>query len=149
MNFLEKLRDRARKRPQKLVFPEGNDVRVIQAALTLQDQGIARALLLGSRSKIEEAASGANLRISSLETIEPEASDQLGRLIDLYLQRRRHKGVTLEDAEAYVRDPVAFGAETLDFSRGGVSTNEHGFGGVADIQDRQPSPFIRDVKPIS
>jgi phosphate acetyltransferase len=110
MNFLEKLRYRAKQQPQKLVFPEGNDARVIQAAIALQNEGIATPVLLGKRPEIGKVAAGNGWDISSLKLIDPEFSDQLEHLTEVYFKKRQHKGVTLPAAQEYVRDPVAFGA---------------------------------------
>jgi len=110
MNFLEKLRNRAKEEPQKLVFPEGNDARVIEAALTLQSEKIATPVLLGKPAEIEQVAADRGWNISSIELIDPEASDQLEHLTDVYFKKRQHKGITAEEAADYARDSAAFGA---------------------------------------
>ncbi len=110
MNFLEKLRNRAKAEPQKLVFPEGNDARVIRAALTLRSEKIATPILLGRPSEIEKVAAGNGWDLSSVELIDPETSDQLDHLTEVYFKKRQHKGVTPEAAAEYARDTVAFGA---------------------------------------
>jgi len=110
MTILEKFRARACEDPQRLVFPEGKDPRVVEAASRLARDGIARPILLGTRAEIEGLARENQLQLSDVEVIDPDSSAQLHRLTELFYEKRKHKGITLDQAEEYVRDPVAFGA---------------------------------------
>lgn len=110
MTILEKFRIRASERPQRLVFPEGQDPRVVEAAGRIANEGIARPILLGPAEVIAELAHQRGLSLSEVETVDPGSSAQLTRLAELFFEKRKHKGITLDQAEEYVRDPVAFGA---------------------------------------
>lgn len=114
MTVLDEFRRRAQAEPQRLVFPEGEDPRVLAAAARLLRDGIARPVVLGRLLEIEAAAAKANVDLQGLELIDPAVSVRLPELVDRYYQKRRHKGVSLEEAAAYVRDPVAFGALLVD-----------------------------------
>lgn len=88
--FFDKLKNRARAKPRTIVFPEGDDSRVIAAASRLREEGLAIPVLI---SKDYPANSG-----------------RLADYAALYHQRRASKGVTLHEAEAIARKPLYFAA---------------------------------------
>ncbi|UCF39182.1 MAG: phosphate acetyltransferase [Acidobacteriota bacterium] len=110
MTVLEKIRARAKSVKQTLVFPEGEDPRVVEAAAILCREAIANPLLLGSPKVIESIAREKGFQTSGIAIQNPVDSTQLERLTELYFERRKHKGVTRDEAADYVRDPVAYGA---------------------------------------
>ncbi len=87
---------------------------MLEAAARLLREGIARPVVLGRLPEIEAAAAKSSVDLHGLELIDPAASERLPELVDRYYQKRCHKGVTLEEAASYVRDPVAFGALLVD-----------------------------------
>lgn len=109
MTVLERIRERAGQAPQHLVFPEGEDERVIAAAHSLQKQKLARPLLLGRAGEIRRRAGSLGQK-PEFEIIEPAQYARLGNLIDLYYEKMRHKGITLEEAREQVLDPLYFAA---------------------------------------
>ena len=110
MTILEKFRSRASSNPQRLVFPEGEDPRVVEAACQIAQAGIAYPVLLGSPQELEKLAKENDLTLGDVEIIDPRSSAQLTRLTELFYEKRKHKGISLDQAEEYVIDPVAFGA---------------------------------------
>ncbi len=61
MNILQDLKDRARAYPQRIVLPEGEDPRVLQAAARIAREGFARVTLLGKPDVMRSSASGVSL----------------------------------------------------------------------------------------
>lgn len=110
MTILERFLERAKGRPQTLVFPEGEDPRVIQAAVRIDREGIAIPTLLGSKDRIRAEAQANGVKLGDIELIDPLNSPLLSDLTDIYFKKRKDKGISPEQAEDYVRDPVAFGA---------------------------------------
>lgn len=110
MTVLEKISARAKSVKQRIVFPEGEDPRVVEAAVILKTEDIAEPLLLGSPGKIEAIAQERGFSIAGIEIQNPSDSAQLDYLAGLYFERRKHKGVSREEASEYARDPVAYGA---------------------------------------
>jgi phosphate acetyltransferase len=92
-----------------VVLPEGHDERVVEAAITVEREGLARPIVLGRSSEVEAAARGRGVDASALEIVDPATSDMLPDLARLYTELRAHKGVTLEAARECVRDPIVFG----------------------------------------
>lgn len=110
MEWMEHLRSRARAHPQRIVLPEGEDARVVEAAARAAAGGYARITLLGRRNMIEAAAQRSGSWCGNIEIVEPAASEKLERYAQLYYERRRARGATMEEAQAVARKPLYFAA---------------------------------------
>ena len=88
MDVIERLIERAKARPRRVVLPEGDDPRVVRAARRLRDEGIARPLLVGERARLETAAAEAGVSLDGLESVSPAAGNVLGRYAALYREGR-------------------------------------------------------------
>jgi phosphate acetyltransferase len=84
--FLARQMERLRRIPKRkrIVFPEGDDARVQQAASRLSKEGLVDPILISASDSPKHAA----------------------RYVDLYLERRRAKGVTQIEAQEIVRRPL-------------------------------------------
>ncbi|MGH9701995.1 MAG: phosphate acetyltransferase [Candidatus Acidiferrales bacterium] len=110
MRIIEKLKSRARAFPQHIVLPEGEDLRVIQAAARVTAEGYARLTLLGRKNLVEAAAKQIGAELSGIQLIDPAASPRLGAYADIYFERRRARGVMLDEASQIARRPLDFAA---------------------------------------
>ncbi len=110
MEWIEHLRNRARAHPQRIVLPEGEDARVVEAAARAAAGGYAKITLLGRRNMIEAVAQRSGSWCGSIEIVEPSASPKLERYAQIYYERRRVRGVTMEEAQAVARKPLYFAA---------------------------------------
>jgi phosphate acetyltransferase len=110
MTLMEKLRNRARSRPQRIVLPEGEDPRVISAAAAIGREGFAKITLLGRKQIIGAIASDAHLDLGSITVVDPAASDRAEAYAQIYYERRRAKGVSLDEARQTARRPLYFAA---------------------------------------
>ena len=106
--ILQQIRTRAAADPQHIILPEGEDVRTIQAAEICSRDKIAKITLIGSEEKIRDAASQAGANLNSVEILDHRKSADFKRFAEYYHQLRRAKGVTLEEAEQTVKDPLYF-----------------------------------------
>ena len=107
---MEKLRNRARTRPQRIVLPEGEDPRVISAAVAIGREGVAKITLLGRKQIIAAIATDAQLDLGSITVADPAASDRAEAYAQIYYERRRAKGMPLEEARQTARRPLYFAA---------------------------------------
>lgn len=104
--FTELLRARARAAARRVVFPEGDDVRVREAARGLVDDGIAIPTLIGTEATASWAvreAPGVSVRV-------PADDPSLDRVADLLAERRPQAVQDADDARRLARDPVRFAA---------------------------------------
>jgi len=103
--ILQQIRTRAAADLQHIVLPEGEDPRTVEAAAICARESIARITLIGSEEKIR--ATGANL--NGVDILDHRKSPDFGKIASLYHELRRAKGVTLEEAEQTVKDPLYYG----------------------------------------
>ncbi len=108
MGFLDGFVRRAQSLNRSVVFPEGEEPRVLEAARRLQDSGVADVTLLGNREPVRASASAHNLSLDGLRLIDPADSPIPESYVDFYLANRpgrKHAAV----ARA-LRRPLYYGA---------------------------------------
>ena len=109
MNILERLRERAAARPQRIVLPEGEDPRTVLAASICAREGIARITLLGREERIRAAAQSAGADIGGCEVIDHRRAADFEKMASLYHELRRAKGLMADEARAALEDPLYYG----------------------------------------
>jgi phosphate acetyltransferase len=128
MELLDKLKNRARAMPQRIVLPEGEDDRVIQAAVRVTAERYAKLTLLGRADTIQSAAKRLGVKLDGIEILNPLASPRLHAYSEVYLDRRRAHGTRLEEALEIARKPLYFAALSVaagdaDASVGGAANS--------------------------
>lgn len=107
--ILEQIRERAAADRQRIILPEGEDLRTLQAAEICTTDSIAAITVVGNEETIRSVASHENINLNGINILDHRRSDDLKRLSEYYHQLRRPKGVTLEEAEDTLKDPLYFG----------------------------------------
>lgn len=127
MDLMNKIWDAAKLDKKKIVLPEGNEERTMQAAEKIYKLGLAHPILIGNREEILEKAKELDTDLSEVEIIEPGKSDKLEKYVSEFYELRKNKGVTMEKAEKIVRDPLYFATMMvkLDDADGMVSGAVH------------------------
>ncbi len=125
MGLINELKDSIKGKNLKIVYPEGEDVRILEAAVRHNEEGILTPILLGNTEKITELAKENNFNIENLEIIDPENCD-ISEFKEKFLERRKGKA-TEEQANKLLRDPNYFGTMMvyLDMVDGMVSGAAH------------------------
>jgi malate dehydrogenase (oxaloacetate-decarboxylating)(NADP+) len=101
---------RARRDPQRIVFPEGEHDRIIRAAARIVEEGIAQPHLVGRPRVIEQRAMDLSMSLDGMVIIDPAADDELKeRYAQAFYDARQRKGVTLAEARERMRQPIYFG----------------------------------------
>src|SRR5438094_885719 len=103
------LSGRAQEAAQRIVFPEGDDPRILKAARILADDGIAEPILLGDPDAIRREADDADVTLEEITLANPRAATHLEAFAQELWQRRRRKGITLREARNRVVDPLYHG----------------------------------------
>ena len=107
--ILEKIRARASENLQHIVLPEGEDPRTVQAAAICVEKKIAQITVIGNEEKVRELARETGANLNGVEILDHRKSNDFGKMAQFYHELRRAKGVTLEEAEQTVKDPLYFG----------------------------------------
>jgi malate dehydrogenase (oxaloacetate-decarboxylating)(NADP+) len=109
------MRERARRRKARVVFPEGHNDRIIQAAGRLAEDGICQPVLLGRPARIAEKAEGLGVDLSGVEIIyAADDEEKRHHFADQLFEKRARKGLTLSEAKWNVFKPIYFAACMLE-----------------------------------
>lgn len=102
---------KAQRDPKRVVFPEGDQDKILRAAQILVDEHIARPVLLGNETAIRERAAELRLHLDgAVEIIDPALSPQWHEYIGEYLEIRQRKGVTMSEAPRHMSARTRFAA---------------------------------------
>ena len=101
---------KARAKPCRIVFPEGENPTVLRACRVLVDEEIARPVLLGNAQTIRERATSLHLDLGALEIVDVETHPRLSFYADELFRLRQRKGVTRTEAAGLVRSCNTLGA---------------------------------------
>ncbi len=110
--FLTKLQERAASAKKRIALPESTEPRTLAAAVAMKRRGIAEPVLIGDADAITEAAEAAGVARAHLAGIEICSSSDARADIyaDALYQRRRHKGISEDEARRQADDPLYFAA---------------------------------------
>jgi malate dehydrogenase (oxaloacetate-decarboxylating)(NADP+) len=101
---------KAKTAPQRIVFPEGDQDKILTACQILIEENIAQPILIGSKAKIKAKIKALSLHLPDLNIVDPLTSPQR----DLYIQElfnlRQRKGMTLQQAQTEILKPNIFGS---------------------------------------
>ena len=110
MNILEQMLARAKSHPQRIVLPEGDEPRTLEAANTILREGIAKLILIGNPATILSMAKEKGYEFISQATIvDPESNPRMPVYANLLYELRKAKGMTEEEAAKKVKDPLYLG----------------------------------------
>ena len=110
MRFIGNIFEKLQRHPKRVVFPEGAEPRVLQAARQFYSLRLGAPILLGDRTKIKQAAEQLNVSIQGIRIINPADSEELDSFIKRYELLRRLKGVKEAEAREAMLKPNFFGA---------------------------------------
>ncbi len=107
MKLIEKIIARAKSDKQRIVLPESTEKRTLQAADSLIKHGVAEIVLIGSATEILEKAKSLDLHnIAKATIVDPTNHEKRDEYINLLIELRKHKGMTVEKAEELVENPL-------------------------------------------
>ncbi len=108
MNILDKIQQRAARTPQHILLPEAEDPRTLHAAVQVLQKGFAKVSLVGIPERVRAAAQKAGVDISPVPLVDMTDEPARQRLGGLLHERRKAKGMTLEEALKTIEDPLFY-----------------------------------------
>ncbi len=107
MNLIDRMIEKAKANPRRIVLPEGEEIRTLKAADALLRDGVVKLILIGNPEKIKDTARENNLNyIDKALIVNPLSHDKKATYIDLLVDLRKAKGMTAEKALPLVEDPL-------------------------------------------
>jgi malate dehydrogenase (oxaloacetate-decarboxylating)(NADP+) len=98
-SFMSLMYKKARSKPKRVVFPEGDNARIIRAAQLSVEEGIAKPILLGDEANINKVAEQFGYELDGIKIINPVTSNKTNNYIEEYYKLRQRKGINRHDAE--------------------------------------------------
>ena len=96
-DFLTRIKERARADKKTIILPESMDRRIYEAAEMILNEDIANIIIIGTPEEVEANSKG--LDISKATNINPFTYEKTEEYLNLFVELRKSKGLTYEDAK--------------------------------------------------
>jgi phosphate acetyltransferase len=110
MRFIGNVIEKLQRHPKRVVFPEGTEPRILQAARQFQALRLGAPIVLGDQAKVKEVAEGLAIPLEGIRVINPDTSEDLDNFANRLFRLRREKGMRAPEAREAVRQPNYYGA---------------------------------------
>jgi len=94
--------NKAKADTKRIVFPEGDEDKILRAAQILIDEKIATPILLGDEKEIKAKIAALGLDLNGIEIVDPVSSPNFDRYAEAVFKLRQRKGVTLAEAKRLI-----------------------------------------------
>lgn len=125
MKIIDRIIEQARLSPRTIVLCESDDERIVQAALRASKEKIAHIILVGKIKAILKLINDndATNTLNGITVIDPEHSPLVTEFSQVFFEKRKHKGMTLEAAVLAVKKPLCFANLLVDlgYAHGSVA----------------------------
>jgi phosphate acetyltransferase len=113
--FTSSLIEKLRRHPKRIVFTEGEDLRILRVAEHLVTLEAMAPILLGDRDKIRTIAEKNNISLSFINLLDPSKSKELPRFVEMFDKSNRVRGVEMANSAEVIARPQYFGAMMLQY----------------------------------
>lgn len=107
--YLRGLMDKAKLLHKTIVLPEGEDLRILEAAHIIASENVAKIIILGNEDEIKNHFASKGWSLDGISIIKPENSSHLKEYTNLLYELRKDKGLTMEAAEKLALNYNYFG----------------------------------------
>jgi len=105
---------KAQKRPVKVVYPEGEEEKIIRAAHVVFNDNMAYPILLGNEKIIKSEIDKLGFDQKEFQIFDPESNDKLTQFAEAFYKKRSRKGATLKDTTTLIKKPNYFGSMMVE-----------------------------------
>jgi len=109
MELLDQIKDKARKLQNRIVLPEGNEIRTLKAAEIALKDNLAAIILLGNPDEIKSITQKEGIDITGAMIVNPLNNSRRPYYAELMTEIRKSKGLTIDEALILLDDPLYFG----------------------------------------
>jgi len=96
--------NKAKSEPKRIVFPEGEEDKILRAAQVLVDEGIAKPILLGAPDAVNQHIKDLGLDLKDVEIIRPRKSPRFEEYVSALYNLRKRKGMTSVSANQLLKN---------------------------------------------
>ena len=145
MSLLESITAKLQRHPKRIVFPEGSDPRIIQAARQLVNQRCGVPVLLGDRAEIKDRAQRLDVRLDGIRILEPGRNDDIDLFVPMLDALPAYAGLSMKEKEELLLNRHNFAALMLVSGRvdalvgGATVTTSSGLRSLFRIVPMQPT----------
>ncbi|MCG8476813.1 MAG: phosphate acetyltransferase [Cytophagales bacterium] len=148
MDLLTQIKENAKKYNKRIVLPEGEEERTLQAAHQIVKEGIAQIFLIGNPSIIQEKAKQLGVdNLDQMNVVDPKNHEKKAHYIDMMVELRKSKGMTQEKAAVLVENPLYLA--TLMIKNGDVDGEVAGADNATGDVLRPAFQFVKTKPGIS
>jgi phosphate acetyltransferase len=142
MRFIGNVIEKLQRHPKRVVFPEGEEPRILQAARQFYALRLGAPIVLGDTGKVKAVADGLNIPLEGIRVIHPPTSEELENFANRFFRLRREKGVKAPEAREAMLQPNYFGTMMLAMHQadGLISGSSH-------ITSSLLRPLFQIIKP--
>jgi malate dehydrogenase (oxaloacetate-decarboxylating)(NADP+) len=101
---------KAQAAPKRVVFPEGENEKILRACHVLVEEKVARPILLGNEHSVRAKAEDLGISLDGMQVVDVEESDRRAAYVQEYYQLRQRRGVTLSEAQELIKNRNVFGS---------------------------------------
>ena len=105
---------KAQKHPVKVVYPEGEEEKIIRAAHLVRNDNLAFPILLGNENIIREEIERLGFEQNEFEIFDPETSDKKLVYAEAYFKKRSRRGAILNDTISLMKKANYFGSMMVE-----------------------------------
>ncbi len=143
MKFIERVFEKLRRHPKRVVFPEGGEERVLRAAVELSLKEVVAPILLGNRDEIRAKADDLKLDDSFVMVIDPRKADDFPRFCEYFEKLGRSRRLNVTNAAEIMSNPNYFGAMMVQFNQADGLV-----GGASVYSSTLLRPLFQLIKPL-
>lgn len=142
MRFIGNILEKLQRHPKRIVFPEGSEARVLQAARQFVSLRLGAPILLGERELIKERAEALSVSLEGIRIINPVESEELENFAKRFHTIRKHRGLKPPEALAAMANPNYFGCMMVAMHQAdGVVS------GAGSVTGSMLRPLFQIIKP--
>jgi phosphate acetyltransferase len=108
MELMRQIWEKAKADKRRIVLPEGEEERNLQACGKILKNELANVILVGNEKTIREKAASLGVNLEGAEIMDPETSEKTASYANEFYELRKKKGMTLEKADKVIRDPLYY-----------------------------------------
>lgn len=143
MSFIDSVFAKLKRHPKRIVFPDGDDPRVVRACHAFYEKDAGIPILIGKRDVIERIALTEKVSLDHVAIINPETASEMPVFCERLEKLERYKKMGINDARALLSNPNYFAAMMLQHGQADALV-----GGVTSYSGSLLRPLIQLVKPL-